>query len=434
MSAVADFKDQLELLDVDAKRKPGAEEGLESWYPYYAGYTEEFARTVISAANLPENAVVMDPWNGCGTTTCVADRMGYDAIGFDINPVAVLVASAKFARAKDASGVFGLVDRIAKSALEKPARASKKDPLRSWLRPGLVAVFRVIEREIISDLASPDNEPLNPTKEALPPLASFLLLALHKSARELAGIKISSNPTWLRPKEKLPRHKKQDLTALWLSNVQSMADDLGNSARHQHNASPSINFGDSRDIALESNSVDLIVTSPPYCTRIDYVINTSFELAALGITEEGTRFDELRRGCMGTPLARKQTPPESTEFPDAVASVLRKIKQHPSKASGTYYYKTYAQYFLDAYNSLKEIERVLKSQQAAVLVVQSSYYKDVYIDLPELYCELARELDMTSSIAAEFDVTKFLAQINTRSTAHRKSTNHSESVIVLEAS
>lgn len=434
MSAVTDFKGQLELLDVDAKRKPGAEEGLESWYSYYAGYTEEFARAVIDAANLSENAVVMDPWNGCGTTTCVADRMGYDAIGFDINPVAVLVASAKFARAKDASGVFGLVDRIAKSTLEKPGRASKKDPLRNWLQPGLVAVFRTIEREIISDLASPEKKPLNPTKEALPPLASFLLLALHKSARELAGIKTSSNPTWLRPKEKLPRHKKQDLTELWLSNVQSMASDLADSGRYRHNASPRINFGDSRDIALESNSVDLIVTSPPYCTRIDYVISTSFELAALGINEEGAHFDGLRRGCMGTPLARKQTPPESAEFPDAVADVLRKIKKHPSKASSTYYYKTYAQYFLDALTSLKEVERVLKPQKAAVFVVQSSYYKDVYIDLPELYCEMAKSLNMKASITAEFDVTKFLAQINTRSTAHRESTSHSESVIVLEAS
>ena len=40
---------------------------------------------------------------------------------------------------------------------------------------------------------------------------------------------------------------------------------------------------------------------------------------------------------------------------------------------------------------------------------------------------------MRASIAAEYDVNRFLAQINSRSTAHRKSTSHREAVVVLEA-
>ena len=41
---------RLQSVDIDAKRRPGAEAGMEAWYPYYAGYTEEFAAEVIEAA------------------------------------------------------------------------------------------------------------------------------------------------------------------------------------------------------------------------------------------------------------------------------------------------------------------------------------------------------------------------------------------------
>ncbi|MDQ0340574.1 tRNA G10 N-methylase Trm11 [Caldalkalibacillus uzonensis] len=45
--------------------------------------------------DLPWSATVMDPWNGTGTTTDVAEQMGYFAIGLDINPVMVLIAKGR---------------------------------------------------------------------------------------------------------------------------------------------------------------------------------------------------------------------------------------------------------------------------------------------------------------------------------------------------
>ncbi len=41
----------------------------------------------------------------------------------------------------------------------------------------------------------------------------------------------------------------------------------------------SSNFGDSRNLQLAAASIDNIITSPPYCTRIDYVVATLPESA-----------------------------------------------------------------------------------------------------------------------------------------------------------
>jgi len=427
------LRNRLAAVEIDAKRRPGTENGLEAWYPYYAGFNEGFAHTVINAAELPHRCRVLDPWNGCGTTSRVADVLGHTAVGVDINPVATLVASAKLARPQDAIHVTGLATRLAADSLANPTAVRRDDPLRKWLCPVLTSTYRSLERGILADLAVRDGSVLNPSVHALPPLASFLTLALQRAARLLAGIRTSTNPTWLRPKSRAPRHKASALPAAWLQMVRSMADDLVAAESEAHWTGSHILVGDARQLPLGDGEIDLVVTSPPYCTRIDYVINTSFELAALGIGQQQSVFDALRRASMGTPLARRTPPMPPDAFPDSVARLLTAIHAHPSKASSNYYYKTYAQYFSDSLTALAEIKRVLKPHGAAVFVVQSSYYKDIFVDLPELYAELGRSLSLKASLAAEYPVNRFLAQINSRSTAHRESTMHREAVVVLEA-
>lgn len=424
---------RLLAVDVNAKRRPGTEAGMEAWYPYYAGYTEEFAAHVIDASCLGRRSTVLDPWNGCGTTTRVADGQGHTAFGIDINPVATLVASAKLARAQDTIHIAGLAGRLAAHGLNDPASLTSRDPLRQWLCPALTRTYRSIEEGILADLAVRDGVVLNPSAQALPPLAAFLVLALQRAARHFAGIKTTSNPTWIRPTTRTPKHDAQAFASAWLEMVRTMAADLEAAATDVHRTGSQVLLGDARSLPLDERSVDLVVTSPPYCTRIDYVVNTSFELAALGIGAKQASFDELRRTSMGTPLARHMPARAATTFPDEVARVLTSIRDHPSKASSSYYYKTYAQYFGDSMASVTELRRVLKPGAAAILVVQSSYYKDVYVDLPNLYVAMGRALEMNASIAIEYDVNRYLAQINSRSTAHRKSTSHREAVVVLEA-
>lgn len=433
ISFTAAIRAQLKGASFDAKRRPGTETGVEAWYPYYAGYTEEFARAVIEAAALRSKSCVLDPWNGCGTTTRVADALGHTAIGVDINPVAALVASAKLARAKDAMFVAGLAGRLASRSLLDMRKIATDDPLRRWLCPALCRAYRSIEQGILADLAVCDGSTLNPAEQALPPLASFLIVSLQRAARQFAGIKTSTNPTWLRPKMHPPKQDPGALATAWLALVRSMAADLEAAEEGVNRTGSQIHLGDARKLPFSDNAIDLVVTSPPYCTRIDYVVNTSFELAALGIGNGQAAFDHLRRDSMGTPLTRRGADITLDSFPDGVARLLGAIQQHPSKASSSYYFKTYVQYFRDSMASLRELVRVLKPGGAAAFVVQSSYYKDLYVDLPELYVAMGQSLSMKASIVATYDVNRFLAQINSRSSAHRKSTSHREAVVVLEA-
>lgn len=419
-------------LPLDAKRKPTRRQGIESWYPYYAGFTEEFASGVIGELACDPSVCVMDPWNGSGTTTRVAHALGHRALGFDLNPVASLVASAKIAHASDAQHVVGLAKRISKVA---PVDVDDADPLRTWLAPSVVGQYRAIERTLLAEMATTaSGESASALAGDFPPLVSFLLLALVRTAREFATVSQGTNPTWIRPGDQRKRAIRT-LGARWTSQVAAMADEL-HEAQAAESAKPwsgSIAVADSRNLPVDDDSVDLILTSPPYCTRIDYIVSTSFELAALGLAEGSKEYQDLRRASMGTPLARKGAPPDvPSGWPQSVAKLLSAIREHPSKASRSYYYKTFWQYFHDALGSLQEFDRVMHRGGAALLVVQTSHYKDLFVDLPGLYIDMAHSVGLRGSVIGEAPVRRAIAQIHPHAARHRASADYREAVIALE--
>lgn len=431
LATTAALRGVASTLSLDAKRRP-SKGGMTSWYPYYAGFSDTFARHVLKSVPLNPGATVLDPWNGSGTTTHVADQLGFRALGFDVNPVASLVANAKLARPRDAEHVLGLATRIAESAKSRSAPKRDTEPLTEWLKPSVANQYRVIEAAVLADLATGRTRlPMEPRSGTLPPLASFLVLALMRAARSLAGVRTSTNPTWIVPGEDAHGSRTQ-LGQRWLANVEAMADDLSCGTATFKTASET-QVADACSLPIPDASVDLALTSPPYCTRIDYVVSTSFELAALGVSRGSAEYDHLRRACMGTPLARRGSPLEPRDsWPKPLTVLLNTIRNHPSKASRSYYYKTYWQYFSDCERALGELYRTLKPGGAAVLVVQSSYYKDVEVDLPQLYVELGESLGFAGHVVNRVEVRRALAQINSRSNRHRAETNYFESVVTLE--
>lgn len=419
------------LLRLDAKRGSSKSLSVDRWYPYYAGFSGSFARSVLESLDLDEGSTILDPWNGSGTTTYIADSLGHKAVGFDINPVATLVANAKLARAKDAEHILGLARRVAAAAFEENARPIQTDPLLAWLRPGVTALYRSIESRILADLAStPRGTTLAPETDSLPPLASFVLLALVRAAKSLAGIKATTNPTWLSPEG--PSGTRAALISTWLALLLEMSGDLSTNPATPP-SSPHVRTGDSRRLPLPDSSVDLVLTSPPYCTRLDYAVSTGFELSALRVGHGSKAFSSFRRSFMGTPLARRETPGAvPAHWPRLLTRLLERIKRHPSKASHSYYYKTYRQYFADTDASLRELHRCLRPHAAAILVLQTSYYKDVRVDLPRLWAALGEAHGFSARIVSTVSVRRALAQINSRSARHRRSTTYSESLLTLE--
>lgn len=421
------------------KRDAAKPAGVETWFKYYAGFSPTFARAVLSSAGLTSTATVLDPWNGSGTTTHAAASLGFRAVGVDISPVANVVAAAKVANAADLAHSEGIASQVVANA--RSVRVAREEveghPLRRWMHSADVKTFLTLYRALLELLArSIHGRPVDPVVTAPPPLAAFFLLCLLGAARAHAGVQQSTNPTWVKPPARRvrlrggTRARYTSLASTFRERVRWLTQSL-DGAPGSDPGLATIVTGDARDLPVEDQSVDLIVTSPPYCTRLDYPVSTSFELAALGIAND-TGLRQLRYSAMGTPLVRKEAR-IAPSWPPSVRHLLTAIERHPSKNSATYYLQTYKQYFCDAHASLAELRRVLRDGARAVMVLQTSFYKEISIPLPDLYVDVASTVGLRGTTIMSFPVQKVLTTINPTSQRHLAHRRYVESVIALEA-
>lgn len=418
------------------KRTAGALRGWDGFFPYYAGYPEPFARALLSSAGLTKNAVVLDPWNGSGTTTFAASELGLASRGFDINPVMLIVARARLLPRSEADALEPLAHEIVKGLRGNQGKVKREDPLLWWFDLSTAALIRAVERRIqehfIGEMTlSPDGVKL----EHLSGLAATFYVALFSVCRHLAAAYQSSNPTWLkkpRVDERTIESDREEIFAMFVGNLKAMATALAARAAHGvKSGEAGLEVADTTALKLARNKIDFILTSPPYCTRIDYAAATRIELAVLHPLL-GIGMEDLGRRMIGSTRVPTSEIALSGDWGPTCARFLRAVKKHPSKASGGYYYKTHLDYFAKMQASLTSLGVALKEDGKAILVLQDSYYKDVHNDLPTIVTEMAQAADLKLGRRVDFRIKRSMADVNPRARLYQRASGAVESVLCFQ--
>lgn len=377
----------------------------------------------------------MDPWNGSGTTVSAATSLGLNARGYDLNPVMVLVAKA---RCLDSSKYRSLAPLTFE--LVRRARTShdinSDDPLSAWLDPASIAAIRGIEVTVQRLLV--DDQAYSTLRDrgvdGISDLAAFFYVGLFRTIRQILRPFLTSNPTWVKRPRSIRSRLRPGVSAIremFSSNLAQMLPPGLTNPDSAARAEKVIGVGSSEKIPLPNDSVSCVLGSPPYCTRIDYAVATSPELAILGYAFD-SEFDGLRRQLIGTPTVPQSAPKINGSLGETCGKFLDALSAHDSKASSTYYYKNHVQYFLSIGASLSEISRVLKPGARCILVVQDSYYKDVHNDLPAILVEMAALRGLELRGRHDFLLSRTLAGINPGANGYRKSFSAIESVLNFE--
>lgn len=410
-----------------------------NWYTYRAGFATAFVRDALAMIGISRPAMVADPWNGAGTTTEIAHECGFSTSGFDLNPVMVTVAKARFLGSKLVPTHTLLSKHILKKARRYSAGVLEPDPLSTWFTPRAASTLRSIERAL-QHLLVDDGKYKAAAEwtsyELISPVAAFYYVALFKTVRHLLAPFRSSNPTWIKlPESKANRLRPSQDTVedLFHSYVRDMAEALPKHDEHAdqdpEGCKADVMLADSRSLPLGSCTVDAIISSPPYCTRIDYAIATRAELAVLGFGPEMLR--ELRERMIGTSTVAANTPEPRPEWGLACNNFLESVRKHSSRASASYYWKNHLQYFESMYLSLHEIRRVLKSGAACVLVVQDSRYKDLHNDLPTYFEDMTESVGLQLVKRFDYSVQNTFAALHKHRKKYRNDATATESVLWL---
>jgi DNA modification methylase len=323
-------------------------------HPFPARMAPRIAVNAVKALAAP--GVVLDPMCGSGTTLDAAARAGHRAVGFDLDPLAVLVSRVATSRLvgntlRDAADeVVAEAQALRLGSIELPwvdKDAETSDFVRYW--------FAAKQRNALRRLACILYDLRGPTADALRVAMSRIIITKD------AGASLARDVSHSRPHRVADSTNFDVLRGFRLS-AERIADYLDD---HEHDGSVTVAQRDARRLPPRlRHAVDLVVSSPPYLNAIDYMRGHRLSLVWLGYTVGGLR--QLRSGSVGSERAPDK---------DAATATGRAIlgRGYPRWESLPGRFGSMLErYAIDVAKLLSEIADALKNSGHAVLVVGDS--------------------------------------------------------------
>ena len=270
---------------------------------YRASFKPELPDFFIRHFLLDKNkkeAVVLDPFGGRGTTIIQANLLGFQGIHNDLNPVSLFLARTRQFVPK----LEKLIERAQGLPIEKKKGAiSKRDRQRllPFFEEGTLHEIFNLRRLLLKANLYEDRELAYISLTALSRLHghsdgflsvySFPQISIMPKAQIKNNIKLGQRPEYRPLKPRIIKKLKTDLSRPIPDRFKKAAPKniyLQEDARKLH--------------SIESNSVDLIVTSPPFLDKVDYPKDNWMRAWFLDTEKEvdkspPTMLAELREWC-----------------------------------------------------------------------------------------------------------------------------------------
>lgn len=339
-------------------------------HAFPAKFPPQLPKLFIEQLTKP-NEIVLDPMMGSGTTIVEALLLGRTAIGFDIDPMALMLGKVK-TNLLDLNEVAQVSQQILQQATQvsqdndylaqqKKKRFGEKEEV--FIDYWFAADVQMDLLALIEEIGQVENRTIRQFFEL-----AFSSIIITKSG----GVSRARDLAHTRPhrvEDKKPRSVFYEFSKRVKKNIKSLA--LLPAGRNNVH----ICQGNAQQIALPDNCVDLIVTSPPYASNaIDYMRAHKFSLIWLGYPM--ANLSALRRDYIGHTAI---TQFEFKSLPETVSPIVEQLQSVDSKKG-----KSLHRYYSEMVGILGEMGRVLRPGKAAIVVVGSSTLRGM--DTQTGYC------------------------------------------------
>lgn len=247
---------------------------------YPATFLPELADKIISAFS-KEGDIVLDLFSGTGTTLVEAKRLNRQSIGIELNPLAVLIARGKLTSTWHDEASY-------RSVLGQLKHCYMQGGFEKISIPNEATWFDPMTLSSLSDLIGACDKLDNPNHQ------DFFKLCVSDIIRDVSycvhsGFKLHRDKVKLKDGWAFDKQALWDkLTPVFERNYHAIIE--ANSQLSNKNAT--VIQGDTRKKLLESHSVDLILTSPPYGdskTTVAYGQYSALSAYLLGITNSESK-------------------------------------------------------------------------------------------------------------------------------------------------
>ena len=287
---------------VELNKVEDADQPCHRWYRFVLSFPPHLVRDYVQRFGLQPGQCVLDPFCGTGTTIVECKKLGISGIGVEAHPMSHFASSVKIDWAPKAAGLERSSLRIANAVLAKLARQGVDDNILATsaqakrLEPHLRKLPEEVADLLLSNSISPI--PLHKTlvlldaikENSRSPYYKHQMLALANALTgPIGNLHFGPEVGVSPPKPDAP------VVASWFACVRNTVRDLETLEDRQ--APSAIHHADSRDVlrVIPPNSIDAVITSPPYPNEKDYTRTTRLESVILGFITSKEQLRALKR-------------------------------------------------------------------------------------------------------------------------------------------
>lgn len=346
----------------------------EQWTHGFHRYPAKFLPNVVKKIieeHSPANCnVIADLFAGCGTTLVEAKAHGKKSIGTDINPVARLITKVKTTPIVPELLQHAYEDLV--SSFEEYNEANyiniqKHERLDYWFFPSEKAKIAFLY-DTIHNLDIEES-----IKDFFYVCISHILKNCSRWLQSGTKPQVDPNKVIPNPFDEFKRHCQKMIksNALFYNYLYT----------NGYIDMPSeIRLKDARQTGIDSGSIDMIITSPPYVTSYEYA--DIHQLTAYWM-EYVSNLSEFRKQFIGTSYSG------STSL-EVKGSIQAQIIVNALAEKSNHIARDVAKYFNDMQEVANEMARILVPEGRACVVIGNTKIKEVQIKSAEVFYEFLK--------------------------------------------
>jgi hypothetical protein len=346
------------------------------WYYYKEGFSPNFVEKAIAHSQIKKNDLIIDPFNGSGTTTLTSAILGYQSIGIEVNPFTSFLSSAKQKNVdtielkKTFEKTFKNCEKGAPSNLIRFSTFSYKKDLEKWLfNKNILNSFEGGWR-YSSSIKNPDVKKI---------INLSLISAIMENCNAIKDGKcLRYRPTW-----KNKRLTKEDFIQSLTDKSRAIIDDI---VSHPTLTEANIIQGDVRKVISSNRQISnfkLCITSPPYLNTFDYTDIYRPELFLGKFIHNSQELYDLRLKTVRSHIQAKWNLPKMSDFGILYDQVMKHLNENENLLMDKNIPLMIQAYFEDIFSILKKLFAKAAADAQIWMVVSNSAYanQEIPVDL-----------------------------------------------------
>jgi tRNA G10 N-methylase Trm11 len=330
-------------------------------HPFAARMAPEIAFEALKG--LKKTSTILDPMVGSGTVLRTVSEQGYNGIGFDIDPLAILMSSVWTTTFNSDK-----IKLIAKQIIDEVNGLDLNSIYLPWIDddPKTISFinfwFGSKQINSLRKLSFVINNHKDIYSDLFKVAFSRLIITKTKGASLAADVSHS------RP-HKVYDENDFDVFTAFSNSCNTLSKIF---EKQKPKGKVIVQLGDARNLSeVNDSSIAAIITSPPYLNALDYMRGHKLSLVWLGY-----RIDEL--GSVRSNSVGVEKAPDSfanIALASEITKGIHSLKLLPQRKQNMIY-----RYALDIYQILQESARVLEKNGKATFVVGNSCMNEIFVE------------------------------------------------------